>query len=158
MLGTMNIYSEKVGVGLIASVTAYFVHNLLPLIVCVIIFEAVDFITGVWKSAAIAKRKKKKFAFESVKAWRTIYKIVFIMLGIVLAEMLDIVASDYDLRLANYFTAFCCGVEFWSFLENAAEISSHPVFRWLKKFMKTKMEDKIDFDKYTEEDKKDEHR
>lgn len=39
--------------------------------------------------------------------------------------------------------AFCCGVEFWSFLENAAVISEHPVFRWLRKFMKIKVEDQI---------------
>ena len=44
-------------------------------------------------------------------------------------EMLDAVLGPHDLRLANYFTAFCCGVEFWSFLENAAVISNHPCFQ-----------------------------
>ena len=151
----LNIYPAKVGAGLVASLAAYFVHDILPLVVCVVIFEAADFVTGVWKSAVVAKRSRRKFAFESVKAWRTIYKIVFILAGIILAEMLDHVASDYDLRLANYFTAFCCGVEFWSFLENAAVISDHPIFRWLRKFMQEKMEDKIDFKKYQEEEKKD---
>lgn len=148
----LNIYSEKIGAGLVASIAAYFVHNILPLVVCVLVFEMIDFVTGVWKSAVVSKRNGGRFAFESVKAWRTIYKLVFILTGIIMAEMLDAVASEYHLRLANYFTAFCCGVEFWSFLENAAVISNHPVFRWLKKFMKQKMEDKIDFDKITKED------
>ena len=57
--------------------------------------------------------------------------------------MLDAMLSDSRLRLANFFTAFCCGVEFWSFLENAAEISEHPIFRWLKKFMKHKVENEL---------------
>ena len=92
----------------------------------------------------VAKRTKQRFAFESVKAWRTIYKFVFILVGIVLAEMLDqTVANESRLRFANYFTAFCCGVEFWSFLENAAVISDHPIFRWLRRFMKFKLEDEI---------------
>lgn len=148
----LNIYGTKTAAGLVASLAAYFVHNILPLIVCVLVFECIDFITGVWKSAVVSKRKGERFAFESVKAWRTIYKIVFILAGIILAEMLDAVVSEYHLRLANYFTAFCCGVEFWSFLENAAVISNHPVFRWLKRFMKEKVEDKIDFDKYQKEE------
>jgi len=158
MSGSLNIYGEKIGAGLVACTVAYFVHNILPLVMCVIFFEAVDFVTGVWKSAVIAHRKGQRFAFESVKAWRTIYKIVFILAGIVMSEMLDVVISNHDLRLAHYFTAFCCGVEFWSFLENAAEISSHPVFRWLKKFMKQKVEDKIDFDNYTKEEGRDEQK
>jgi len=153
MYKTLTISTGQTLAGIIAGVMSYFVHNILPLVVCVIIFEAVDFVTGVWKSRVLAKRNGEKFAFESVKAWRTIYKIVFILAGIVLAEMLDVVTTDYDLRLAHFFTAFCCGVEFWSFLENAAVISNHPIFRWLKKFMKERMKDQIDTDKYIENDK-----
>ncbi len=134
--------------GILAALLSYFVHNILPLVVCMMIFEAIDFVTGVWKSAIVAKRNGKQFAFESVKAWRTIYKIVFILAGIIMSEMLDVVVAEHDLRLANYFTAFCCGVEFWSFLENAAVISDHPIFRWLRKFMKERMKDNIDYDKY----------
>lgn len=155
MLGSLNIYGEKVGAGLVAGLAAYFVHNLAPLIVTVFVFEVIDFGTGLWKSAVVSHRKGENFAFESVKAWRTIYKVVFILFGIVMSEMLDVVLSDYDLRLANYFTAFCCGVEFWSFLENAAVISDHPVFRWLKRFMREKVEDKIDFDRITKEEDND---
>lgn len=155
MLGSFNIYGEKIGAGLIAGLVSYFVHNLVPLIVCALIFEVIDFGTGLWKSAVVSHRKGENFVFESVKAWRTIYKVVFILLGIVLMEMLDAVLGPHDLRLANYFTAFCCGVEFWSFLENAAVISNHPVFRWLRKFMKTKVEDEIDFNKITKEEDND---
>jgi phage-related holin len=103
-----------------------------------------DFVTGVIKSSVVSKRRGERFAFESIKAWRTIYKFVFILIGIVLAELLDhTLAEESRLRFANYFTAFCCGVEFWSFLENAAVISDHPIFRFLRKFMRVKLEDQL---------------
>lgn len=144
-----NLYPAKIMAGLVAGFMAAFIQNLLPLFVAVTVFEAVDFVTGCIKSGVIAHRNHEKFAFESVKAWRTIYKFVFILIGVILAEMLDaIIAENTRLRFANYFTAFCCGVEFWSFLENAAVISDHPIFRWLRQFMKIKVEDQtgIDFD------------
>lgn len=140
----LTIYPAKILAGILAGFLSLFVTNLLPLFITVTIFEAVDFVTGVIKSGVVAKRTGQAFAFESVKAWRTIYKFVFILIGIFLAEMLDqTVATETRLRFANYFTAFCCGVEFWSFLENAAVISEHPVFRWLRRFMKFKVEDQI---------------
>ena len=40
-----------------------------------------------------------------------------------------------QLRLARVFTGFLCGVEFWSFLENAARLSGAPLFRWLQRFV-----------------------
>lgn len=140
----MTLYPAKLISGLLAGLLSVFVRNLLPLFVTVTIFEAVDFVTGVIKSYVVAKRTNQRFAFESVKAWRTIYKYVFILVGVFLAELLDkTLATEIRLRLANYFTAFCCGVEFWSFLENAAVISDHPVFRWLRKYMRFKVEDQI---------------
>lgn len=142
-----NLYPTKIVVGIIMGFVGVFFDNLLPLFIMATVFELIDFITGVIKSATIAKRKKEKFCFESVKAWRTIYKYIFILLGILMAEMLDMtLAAETRLRFANYFTAFCCGVEFWSFLENAAVISNHPVFRWLRKFMRMKVEDQIGSD------------
>lgn len=139
-----NLYPSKVCAGIIAGLFATFIDNLAILFIIVFIFELVDFITGIVKSAVLAHRKGERAAFESVKAWRTIYKCVFIFIGIFLAESLDYtIAEDTRLRFANYFTAFCCGVEFWSFLENAAVISNHPLFRWLRKFMKFKVEEQI---------------
>lgn len=144
MIRGLTLYPAKVFAGILAGFLSVFVDNLLPLIITVTVFEFVDFVTGVIKSAVVAKRSKKRFAFESIKAWRTIYKYVFVLVGIVLAEMLDeTILNETRLRFANYFTAFCCGIEFWSFLENAAVISDHPIFRWLRKFMKFKLEDEI---------------
>lgn len=130
--------------GIVAGFVGVMFDNLLPLFIAVVVFEVTDFVTGVIKSGVVSKRKGGRFAFESVKAWRTIYKFVLILIGIVLAELLDqTFGNDGRLKLANYFTAFCCGVEFWSFLENAAVICDHPIFRMLKKVMREKVEDKI---------------
>lgn len=136
------MYPAKILVGILAGFVTVFIDNLLPLFIVASVFELVDFVTGCIKSAVVAKRKKEKFAFESVKAWRTVYKYVFLLIGIVLAELLDqTIANEGRLRFANYFTGFACGVEFWSFLENAAVISDHPIFRFLRKFMKLKVEE-----------------
>lgn len=135
-----NMYPAKTLAGVFAGFAAVFMENLLPLFVTIAIFETVDFVTGVVKSYVVAKRNGRKFAFESIKAWRTIYKFVFLLVGIFLCELLDMcIAIDTRLRLANYFTGFACGVEFWSFLENAAVISDHPLFRWLRRFMKLRV-------------------
>lgn len=144
MIREITLYPAKILAGILAGFLSVCVDNIFPLFLMVTVFEFVDFVTGVIKSVVVAKRSKKRFAFESIKAWRTIYKYVFILVGIVLAEMLDLtIANETRLRFANYFTAFCCGVEFWSFLENAAVISDHPLFRWLRRFMKFKVEDQI---------------
>lgn len=144
MFDNLNMYPAKMLAGIVAGFVGVMFDNLLPLFIAVIVFEVTDFVTGVIKSGVVSKRKGGKFAFESVKAWRTIYKFVFILIGIVLAELLDqTFGNDGRLKLANYFTAFCCGVEFWSFLENAAVICDHPIFRMLKKVMREKTEDAI---------------
>ena len=145
-----NIYPNKMMAGFIASALSVFCERLLPLVIAALFFEMVDFITGCAKSAILAHRKGERFAFESVKAWRTIYKIVFILVGICMAEMLAriLAAGGEPMKFANWFPGGICGVEFWSFLENAAVISDHPLFRWLRKFMKVKVEEQtgVSFD------------
>lgn len=115
-----------------------------PLILCAVIFIGVDFITGVIASRKRAKRACEPWGFESGKAWMTVVKLGFVMAGIILAWMIDTYILVFmTLNLANIFTGFVCGVEFWSYLENAAEVSNHPVFRGLRKVMKSKMEDAL---------------
>lgn len=63
------------------------------------------------------------------------------MAGIALAWMLDsIVLTFVELHLAKIFTGFVCGVEFWSYLENAADISGYPVFTAVKNLLKRKVD------------------
>lgn len=140
----MTITPGKIISGVMSSALSVLINDLFPLFICVLVFECADFVTGVWKSKVVSKRDHKAFAFESIKAWRTIYKIVFIFIGIAMSELIDSSLLPFGtIHLAKYFTAFCCGVEFWSFLENAAVISNHPIFRMLKKYMKNKVDDAI---------------
>lgn len=113
-----------------------------PLVICAVVFVAIDFVTGVMASRKRAARTGTSWAFESARAWKTIVKLAFVMAGIMLAWLIDsCILPHMHLRMANLFTGFVCGVEFWSYLENAAEISGHPVFRWLKRIMKLRFED-----------------
>lgn len=114
------------------------------LIICAMLFVAIDFLTGVVASRRRAKLSGEPWGFESSKAWKTVVKLAFVMGGIVLAWLLDShILHFMNLKLANLFTGFVCGVEFWSYLENAAEISDHPLFRKLKKYMKVKLESAV---------------
>ena len=108
------------------------------LIYCTIIAICIDFITGNIADYYRNKRAGKKYAFESEKMWKTIWKLSLAIVGIGFAWMLDShVLSHMDsLHLANFFAAFVTGAEFWSFCENAAVISDHPIFRILGKYMK----------------------
>ena len=110
-----------------------------PLAIVLFIFIAIDFITGL-----IASWHRGE-GFCSKKMWRTIYKTVFALTGIVMAHLLDEIvllpAIGSPLHLARFFTAFVCGTEFWSFLENASELSQHPIFRIVRKLMNNKIKE-----------------
>ena len=110
-----------------------------PLIIVLITFIAIDFVTGL-----IASWRRGE-GFSSKKMWRTVYKLVFAFMGVVLMHLLDEVVllptRTEPLHLANYFTAFVCGTEFWSFLENGSEVSQHPIFRIVRKLMNNKFKE-----------------
>ncbi len=114
--------------GLIAGVASFFAP-VEPLLVMAVAFVAVDFLTGVLADRHRARSEGGAWRFESRKAWRTITKLSFVMAGIVLAWMLDqLLLPLANLRLANLFTGFVCGVEFWSYLENATTITGEGRF------------------------------
>jgi phage-related holin len=111
------------------------------LILCAAAFVAVDFATGVAASRRRARRGGEAWRFSSRRAWDTVLKLVFAMAGIVLAWMLDsVVITFVELHLAKLFTGFVCGVEFWSYLENASDISGQPIFRAFADLLKRKID------------------
>lgn len=111
------------------------------LILCAMAFIAIDFVTGIAASRCRAGRAGLKWRFSSRRAWNTVAKMIFVMAGIMLAWMLDsVVLTFVELHLARVFTGFVCGVEFCSYLENAADISGHPVFGAVKNLLKKKVD------------------
>ncbi len=116
-----------------------------PLVICVIAFIAIDFVTGVLASRHSALVEGRDWYFESVEAWRTLYKLGFTLIAIAMAWILESCVIDFvELRLARLFTGFVCGVEFWSFLENAAQFSDAPYFEWMRRYVKRRVQKEIE--------------
>ncbi len=107
-----------------------------PLIGCALLFIGVDFLTGIAASRAEARRGEQRWRFESAKAWRTLRKAALAVTAIVMAWLLDrYVLDNTPPQLARLFTGFTCGVELWSFLENAERISNDPLFNRLRRIV-----------------------
>ena len=118
-------------------------------ICCTLCFVVVDFITGVAASRAVAKREGRSWYFESCEAWRTLYKGGFVVIAIGMMWLLESCVLDFvNLNLTKLFAGFICSVEMWSFLENASVLSDTKLFRWLRNYVKRKVEKEIgDYDK-----------
>lgn len=144
--------SVKYVCGAVSGAVGFFapVHSL---IICATVFVAIDFVTGIIAGRKKAMRAGLEWGIESRRAWNTVYKLGFVMAGIILAWLIDVYVLDFmGLRLANLFTGFVCGVEFWSYLENAAEISEHPLFRRLRRYMKGKVVQALEIPEGTAEE------
>lgn len=112
-----------------------------PLVAAAMGFIAVDFISGVMASHAAARRQGRKWYFESRQAWRTVAKLGFVAVAIVMAWIIDSCLLEFmHLEIAKLFTGFTCGVELWSFLENAAEVSHAPLFKRLGRLVHRRLE------------------
>ena len=116
-----------------------------PTVACALLFIAVDFVTGVAASRASARRDGRKWYFESCEAWRTVFKAGFVMTSIAMSWLLECCVIDFiTLNLTKMFTGFVCGVEFWSFLENASQLSDAPLFAWLKRYVHRRIEREVE--------------
>lgn len=125
--------------GLAAGVAALFAP-IGPLVVTTALFIGIDFLSGVAADRAAARREGRAWYFESCKAWRTVVKLALTLTAIAMAWLIDSCVLDFmQLNLARLFTGFTCGVELWSFLENAAQLSDAPLFRWLRRYVRRRM-------------------
>lgn len=132
--------------GIAAGIAALFAP-IQPLVVTTMLFIGVDFLTGVLADRAVARREGRAWYFESCKAWRTVLKAAFALTAIAMAWLLDRCVLDFmQLNLAKLFTGFVCGVELWSFFENAAQLSEAPLFRWLRRYARRRMEKHLQID------------
>lgn len=115
-----------------------------PILLTVLLFIGIDFLTGVAADRKQRLCRDSEWHFESNLAWRTLYKAGFSIIAIAMTWLLEqYVLQSADLKLSRLFAGFICGVELWSFLENAAAISSLPLFVWLRKYAKRSIEKQI---------------
>lgn len=108
-----------------------------PLMWCVALFIGVDFVTGVAASRVEARRRGRPWYFESHEAWRTVQKLALAIVAIAMACIVDsLPAGLFPPDFARLFAGFVCGVEMWSFLENACRIGDSELFRRLRRFVR----------------------
>ena len=129
--------------GGVAALAALF-SPVVPMIWSLMGFIGFDFITGVMASHAEARRIGRAWYFESREAWRTIEKLGFAIIALCMAFIIDTLLLGFmELHLTNLFAGFICGVEMWSFLENACRISDAPLLKHIRQFVKHKVEKEI---------------
>ena len=88
----------------------------------------------------MARREGRAWYFESREAWRTVLKLALAITAIAMAWLIDSCILDFmELNVARLFTGFTCGVELWSFLENASQLSDAPLFRWLRRYVRRRI-------------------
>ena len=115
-----------------------------PVIMCALSFIVVDFITGVLASRCEARRKGETWFFSSREAWRTIRKAGFVLLTIGMCWLVEsCILSFITLNITRIVAGAICGVEMWSFLENASVLSDAKLFGWLRKYVKRKVENEM---------------
>ena len=117
----------------------------MPLVWCVVGFIGFDFFTGVLASRADARKEGREWFFSSHEAWHTAQKLGFTIVAVGMAYLIDTQMLDFmSLNLTKLFTGFVCGVEMWSFLENACRISDSKLLDYLRCFVAGKVKKEVD--------------
>ena len=111
-----------------------------PLVACAVVFIGIDFLSGVAASRAAAPPQGPAGYLASAAARRTGHKLALAITAIAMAWLIDSCILDFmELNVARLFTGFTCGVELWSFLENASQLSDAPLFRWLRRYVRRRI-------------------
>ena len=112
-----------------------------PVILCALLFILIDFVTGVLASRCEARERGEAWYFTSHDAWRTIRKAGFVLLTIAMCWVVECCILNFlTLNLTRITAGAICGVEMWSFLENASVLSDARLFAWLRNYVKRKVE------------------
>ena len=126
--------------GLVLGLAALFAP-IKPVILCALTFIFIDFVTGVIASRCEAKKRGEKWYFSSHEAWRTIRKAGFVLLTIAMSWLIEYCILDFvTLHITRIIAGAICGVEMWSFLENASVLSDGKLFEWLRNYVRRKVE------------------
>ena len=129
--------------GLLLGLAALFAP-IKPVILCALAFIFVDFVTGVLASRCETKKRGEKWYFSSHEAWRTIRKAGFVLLTIAMSWLIEYCILDFvSLHITRIIAGAICGVEMWSFLENASVLSDGKLFKWLRNYVRRKVEKEI---------------
>ncbi|MBQ2728529.1 MAG: phage holin family protein [Alistipes sp.] len=115
-----------------------------PLIGCTLLFIGIDFLSGIAADRHEARQQGRTWYFESHLARRTVTKAALCIIALAMAWLLDACVLGFmQLRIAHLFAGFACGIELWSFLENAAQLSDAPLFRWLRRYVRRRIRKEV---------------
>ena len=115
-----------------------------PIVICTLLFIFVDFVTGVIASRHEALKSGERWYFSSREAWRTLRKAGFVVVTIAMSWLIEsCILSFVGLNLTRIIAGAICGVEMWSFLENASVLSDAKLFEWLRNYVRRKVEKEI---------------
>ncbi len=121
--------------GAAAGIAALFAP-IAPMVGCTLVFIGIDFVTGTAADRMMTRREGSAWHFESRKAWRTVIKTALALTAIVMAWLIDSrILGHTEPQITRIFTGFACGVELWSFLENAAQLSDARLFKVLRRYV-----------------------
>lgn len=130
--------------GLLSGLLSMF-SPIAPTVTCALVFVTADFVSGVAADRAQAVGSGRQWFFESRKAWQTLFKMGFLAISIAMCRVLEVCVLDFvTLNITKLFAGFACGVELWSFLENASQLSDAPLFEWLKRYVHRRIDREAD--------------
>lgn len=124
-----------------------FIQPIKALCILVIAFIGVDFAVGCLAGRRRAQRAGVKWYFQSRRAWRTVEKLCCALLTIVMAYALDTyILCDATLYITKSAAGMICGWEFWSYMENAGDLSEAKFFKAIGHFAKKEIEKRTDIE------------
>lgn len=142
MTRTINyilMHGPNIFLGFVTAVAGYFapIRGTVLVVLAAII---VDLGFGIWAA------RVKGEGIQSKKLWRTGYKILITFTLINLMHSIDKELGIPGITTSKVVALFVTGFEIWSILESAAVITDHPAFRYIKRYMETKVKDQTGVD------------
>ena len=111
-----------------------FLSPIKVVLLLVVITILLDMFFGIWRS-----RKVDGSGIESRRLWRTVEKLFCAVVLVILLYAVDTHVAS--LALHKIVAGFIIGCDLWSILENMAEITEHPVFKIIRKYMSKRVKE-----------------
>lgn len=145
----IELIKEYFSRGLFAVIGALlaFLQPVKALCILVITFIAIDFVVGCLAGRRRALNNGQRWYFQSRKAWRTVEKLAYALVAVVMSFALDTyIIGDPTLYITKSIAGLVCGWEFWSYMENAGDLSEAKFFKVLGRFARKEIEKRTDID------------
>lgn len=111
-----------------------------------LVFIGIDFILGVITDIKASLKKGEKFGIQSTKLWKTITKLMGVMLSIILTQLFTNSYIDWlGVNLGKMIAGVIASVELYSILGHICYISDWSGFKLIRKLLKKEIETKVGY-------------